>query len=393
MTAMERVTTNLALPQVDQAAILRHLNINPNDPAAQALIMVCQRYDLDPILKHALLIKGRLYVTRDGLLHVAHRSGVFDGMEVIDQGESQTHYTAKVSVWRKDMGRPFSYIGRYPKSGQIAKDYGPEMAVKVAEVMALRRAFDVALGAAEERWDEEAQQELRQADSGPQQPQEGPSEVRQESKPTPDNVDREKALQAWASRIGKAGAKLTEMGARDQATEILARFPWRTDPVQAEQAYLALCEAGVELRNARETQQAAVPVSQSDSLPTITQGKHGTFHWPPNDVIRETQQLPPHEEPVDAEFTPDPEAPAPIHDGQRKALMGYLKRAKVADTSEARAAFYAFMAPSDIQPGTNTNSLTFAQARGLLEVLGKMDGDELAATGQEFNAQFMRGQA
>jgi len=146
MTAMERINTNLALPQVDQNAILKHLGINASDPAAQALILVCQRYDLDPILKHALLIKGRLYVTRDGLMHIAHRSGKFDGMEVVEQGETQSHFTAKVSVWRKDMSRGFTYIGRYPKSGQIAKDYGPEMAVKVGEVMCLRRAFDVALG-------------------------------------------------------------------------------------------------------------------------------------------------------------------------------------------------------------------------------------------------------
>ena len=50
------------------------------------------------------------------------------------------------------MGRPFTYTGRYPTTGGNAK-FAPEMAVKVAEVMALRRAFDVAAPTAEERWD------------------------------------------------------------------------------------------------------------------------------------------------------------------------------------------------------------------------------------------------
>ena len=140
---------------IDEAAILRSLNLNPTDPNVQALILVCREYGLDPVLKHMVLISGRPYVTRDGLLHVAHRSGQFDGIEVVEEGESDAEWWAKVSVYRKDMGRPFTYRGRYPKKDakHMAK-FGPEMAVKVAEVMALRRAFDVTgIGAAEERWD------------------------------------------------------------------------------------------------------------------------------------------------------------------------------------------------------------------------------------------------
>ncbi|WP_272976899.1 hypothetical protein [Deinococcus geothermalis] len=244
----------LRLSGFDQEAVLRHLGLNPRDPGSQALLLVCQKYELDPILKHAILIQGRLYVTRDGLLHVAHRSGALDGMEVVEQGETETHFTAKVSVYRKDMSRPFTYVGRHPKSSRMAKEYGPEMAVKVAEVMALRRAFDVALCAAEERWDTE----MEQAPEGPQQPQEGPSKVQQESRPTP-----EKALQAWALKIGKAGARLTELGARDRAAEVLKGYQWRTDPTQAEAAYRALCAVGVEIHDA---QQAQAAVSETDTV-------------------------------------------------------------------------------------------------------------------------------
>ena len=36
-------------------------------------LAIADRYGLDPLLKHIVLIEGRAYITRDGLLHVAHR--------------------------------------------------------------------------------------------------------------------------------------------------------------------------------------------------------------------------------------------------------------------------------------------------------------------------------
>jgi hypothetical protein len=112
---------------------------------------VCRSYALDRA--HVPLIGGRPYITRDGMLVVAHRSGVLDGIEVLDTGESETHWLARVAVWRTDMGHPFTYWGRYPRSG-INKVFGLEMAIKTAESMALRRAFCV-VGApvVEEAWE------------------------------------------------------------------------------------------------------------------------------------------------------------------------------------------------------------------------------------------------
>jgi hypothetical protein len=141
---------------IDWPAVYRTLRLNPDDPNTQTLLLICDRYKLDPILKHAVLIQGRPYITRDGLLHVAHTSRQFDGIEVVESPTlDATHWHAKVSVYRKDMGRPFTYPGRYPKDGDN-KRYAPEMAIKVAEVMALRRAFDVAAPTIEEQWDQAA---------------------------------------------------------------------------------------------------------------------------------------------------------------------------------------------------------------------------------------------
>ena len=40
----------------------------------QLAIAIAERYGLDLMLKHLVLIEGRPYVTRDALIHIAHRS-------------------------------------------------------------------------------------------------------------------------------------------------------------------------------------------------------------------------------------------------------------------------------------------------------------------------------
>jgi hypothetical protein len=98
------------------------------------------------------MIEGRPYITRDALLHIAHRSGVLDGIETTEPVLVDGYWRASCSVYRKDMTRPFTYGGRYPEAGSNRK-FAPEMAIKVAESMALRRAFDVAAPTQDERWD------------------------------------------------------------------------------------------------------------------------------------------------------------------------------------------------------------------------------------------------
>lgn len=125
-----------------------------SEPQREVAFAIAKRYELDPMLRHLVLIEGRPYITRDGLLHVAHRSGDFDGIETDppvlgDDG----YYRTIATVYRKSFGRPFKYPGRYPAKGRNAA-YGEEMAIKVAEVMTLRRAFDVAAPVVEERWSE-----------------------------------------------------------------------------------------------------------------------------------------------------------------------------------------------------------------------------------------------
>jgi hypothetical protein len=158
------MTTEIAT--IDEAeskrkqALAKAIGIDKLPPEQRELVVaIATRYELDLLLKHVVLIEGRPYVTRDALLHVAHRSGQLDGIEVTDpelvklEGQGD-FWRAKCSVYRKDMSRPFTYQGRYPAKGGNQR-FAPEMAVKVAEVMALRRAFDISAPVFEERWDVE----------------------------------------------------------------------------------------------------------------------------------------------------------------------------------------------------------------------------------------------
>ncbi len=140
-------------------ALLKAIGLDKVPPEQRELALnIAKRYDLDLMLKHLVLIEGKPYITRDGLLWVAHRSGQLDGIEVseptvVDMPGLGSFWRAQCSVYRKDMSRPITYAGRYPVKGKNLQ-YGPEMAVKVSEVMALRRAFNVSAPTIEERWEQ-----------------------------------------------------------------------------------------------------------------------------------------------------------------------------------------------------------------------------------------------
>jgi len=155
--------TETTLPATTQSteekrgiALLKAIGLDKVAPEQRELALaIADRYELDLMLKHLVLIEGRAFITRDGLLHVAHRSGFFDGIEVEAPTLVDGFWRATATVYRKDMTRGFRYPGRYPEAGKN-RAYGPEMAIKVAESMALRRAFDVAAPSADEKWADDA---------------------------------------------------------------------------------------------------------------------------------------------------------------------------------------------------------------------------------------------
>jgi hypothetical protein len=134
-------------------ALLKAVGWDRLPPEQQAIaVAISNKYDLDPLLRHVVIVEGRPFLSRDALLHIAHRSGKFDGLEVTEPVEIDGYWRCTATVYRTDMSRPFTYPGRYPVKGKNIA-FGPEMAIKVAESMALRRAFDVSAPVVEERWD------------------------------------------------------------------------------------------------------------------------------------------------------------------------------------------------------------------------------------------------
>jgi RecT family len=129
---------------------LRYLGLDPRDVATRALVLVANRYDLDPLIGQILLMPtrngARVYVTRDGMIAIAHRSGQLDGIVVDEQRRNTQNdgWTTYVSVWRKDCSHPFRYGAQCKDSEPQAKaGHGLEMALARAERRALTRAFAI----------------------------------------------------------------------------------------------------------------------------------------------------------------------------------------------------------------------------------------------------------
>jgi hypothetical protein len=137
------------------AQLLKNLILrDASDEQIEIAIRVCKRYGLDPLLRHVVFIAGQLYITRDGLMHLAHASGQLDGIEVEAVRDDDGRWIATARVYRKDMSRPFVYSAHQAEhevpTSRAWQKAPRAMTIKCAEVMALRRAFAIALpGAAE----------------------------------------------------------------------------------------------------------------------------------------------------------------------------------------------------------------------------------------------------
>jgi hypothetical protein len=164
MPTKETAIANLTEGDQRRDALIRAVGFDKlNEAQRELALAIANRYELDPMLKHLVMVEGRPYISRDGLLHVAHKSNDFDGIEVTDPvlderpgPNGKRYWRARATVYRKSFSRPFVYPGRYPMDGGNAK-YAEEMCIKVAEVMTLRRAFDVSAPVIEEQWDSESE--------------------------------------------------------------------------------------------------------------------------------------------------------------------------------------------------------------------------------------------
>ena len=145
------------------------------DDEFKTFMYLCKMYNLDPLKKEIYFIKygGRstIITCRDGYLKIANLDQNFDGIEsdVVYQGDvltkrddgslhiayGQDHLTfdkskltgAFCSVFRKDRAKAttvfVSIKEYYKKEAPIWQQYTNAMILKVAEAMALKRAFAI----------------------------------------------------------------------------------------------------------------------------------------------------------------------------------------------------------------------------------------------------------
>lgn len=159
----------------DHDLIRKTVAQNATDDEFKTFMYLCETYNLDPLKKEIYFIKfaGRstILTSRDGYLKIANLNQHFDGLEsdVVYQGDVLTkrddgslhiaygpeHLVfdkskltgAFCSVFRKDREKAttvfVSIKEYYKKEAPIWQQYTNAMILKVAEAMALKRAFAI----------------------------------------------------------------------------------------------------------------------------------------------------------------------------------------------------------------------------------------------------------
>jgi len=141
-----------------------------SDDELKLFLHLASRYDLDPFTRQIWFIKygddAHIFTGRDGFLHIAHRSGAFNGMQTQLREEpvsfeikfynkrekrwealkKPSQFVAICTVFRKDMEKPFKcevWESEYSTGQGLWPTKRRVMIQKVAEATTLRRAFDI----------------------------------------------------------------------------------------------------------------------------------------------------------------------------------------------------------------------------------------------------------
>ena len=130
----------------------------------ELFLYMAKLYDLNPLLREIWAVKyagkpANIFTGRDGLLKIAHKSGMFDGMRTVLLVATQTGVEeadiapkgaeilgAKCYVWRKDMSHPVEVsvkLSEYDTHQSTWREKPDTMIRKVAEAHCLRRAFSI----------------------------------------------------------------------------------------------------------------------------------------------------------------------------------------------------------------------------------------------------------
>jgi hypothetical protein len=135
------VSTTLELYTPEkQKEVLSLLGLRGPDNHLRLLFQLGEKHQLDIVGKEIVLIPGKgPFIGVWGRLHIAHRSGKLDGLELDDEWETDRHHCVRVIVWRKDMGRPAAKV-----IGRVGKHEKKEWPMEIARARGLRAALGFA---------------------------------------------------------------------------------------------------------------------------------------------------------------------------------------------------------------------------------------------------------
>jgi hypothetical protein len=124
----------------DQLETIQLMGLPANHAHTRLLFQLADHYDLDVKRKEITLIPGKgAFIGVWGHLHVAHRSGLLDGLEMDDEWETDSHFCVRCVVWRRDMSRPAAKV-----IGRVGKHEKKEWPLEIARARAVRAALGYA---------------------------------------------------------------------------------------------------------------------------------------------------------------------------------------------------------------------------------------------------------
>ncbi len=140
--------TAVHMPDDKDIAMLRRTIITSDvpDDKIRLMVILAQKYNLDPFKHEIWATKAGIFIGRDGFLTIAHRSGDIDGMKTdFACDEKGKLESATTTVWSKKMSHPVEFTAYLEEFGRGKN--GPWLTMprvmlqKCAEAHALRRAF------------------------------------------------------------------------------------------------------------------------------------------------------------------------------------------------------------------------------------------------------------
>ncbi|MBR1419023.1 MAG: phage recombination protein Bet [Synergistaceae bacterium] len=167
---IEPVNTEQGWGREEINTIKRTVARGATDDELRMFLHLAKTYGLDPFAKDIWFIKDRtgtpiIMTSRDGYLKIANRDENYDGMDadVVYQGDKfnklkdgvEHVYETKnrgnpigayAMVYRKDRSRPvyvYAPFSNYFRDTKVWRQYPHAMILKVAEAMALKRAFSI----------------------------------------------------------------------------------------------------------------------------------------------------------------------------------------------------------------------------------------------------------